>query len=336
MHDKEYVSSSSRQSDVDLSIIVPLYNEEDSVKPLYQAIVQVLGQIKIGYEIIFVDDGSTDATFEKAKAHAEQDSRLRIVKFRRNYGQTPAMAAGIDYAKGKILITMDGDLQNDPADIPAFVKKINEGYDIVVGWRHKRQDKLITRKVPSKIANWLIGKVTGVPIKDNGCSLKAYRAELIKSVPLYSDMHRFIPAMTSITGARLAEIKVRHHPRKHGVSKYGLSRIYKVLLDLLVVKTLISFTARPLLWFSLLAVPAALASVIALSVSFYELVVVSSQLPIPIAGAGVLFGALTVILMLGGVLAELVYKTGDMKLYRLSLLTAKSDQEHCDNLVGPE
>jgi glycosyltransferase involved in cell wall biosynthesis len=221
-----------------LSVIVPLYNEEESVRPLYSAIRKTLDSIRVDYEVLFVDDGSQDSTFRVAADLAAEDNRLRVIKFRKNYGQTPAMAAGIDQARGQILVTMDGDLQNDPSDIPAFIERINAGYDIVVGWRHERQDKLITRKVPSKIANWLIGKVTGVPIKDNGCSLKAYRAEVIKAVPLYSEMHRFIPAMASLTGARIAEIKVQHHPRRYGVSKYGLSRIYRVLLDLLTVKTL--------------------------------------------------------------------------------------------------
>ena len=165
------------------------------------------------------------------------------------------MAAGIEQARGEVLVTMDGDLQNDPADIALFLDKIDEGYDIVVGWRHNRQDKLVSRKIPSRIANWLIGKVTGVPIQDNGCSLKAYRADLIKNIPLYSEMHRFIPAMASIAGPRIAEIKVRHHARQFGQSKYGLSRVYKVLLDLMVIKTVASFTSRPLLWFSLLAMP---------------------------------------------------------------------------------
>jgi len=177
------------------------------------------------------------------------------------------MAAGIDHARGRVLIAMDGDLQNDPADIPLFLQKMDEGYDIVVGWRFNRQDKLVTRKIPSRIANWLIGKVTGVPIKDNGCSLKAFRADVIKGVPLYSEMHRFIPAMTSLAGARVAEIKVRHHARMVGVSKYGLSRLYKVLLDLLTIKTIVSFASWSLLWFAILAIPAALLSVVLLLVS---------------------------------------------------------------------
>lgn len=211
---------------MDLSIIVPLYNEEASAVPLYEAIIKAVRPLGIDYEILFVDDGSKDNTVPVAAKLAEKDKHLRIVKFRRNYGQTPAMAAGIDNARGKVLVTMDGDLQNDPDDIPRLLEKIDEGYDIVVGWRYKRQDKLITRKIPSVIANWIIGKITGVPIKDNGCSLKAYKADVIKRIPLYSEMHRFIPAMTSLAGTRIAEIKVKHHARQFGESKYGLSRIY--------------------------------------------------------------------------------------------------------------
>jgi glycosyltransferase involved in cell wall biosynthesis len=310
-------------SRLDLSIIVPLYNEEESVQPLYEAITRTIRTICPNYEILFVDDGSADDTFKKAKDLAREDPKLRVVRLRKNFGQTPAMVAGIDIARGETLITMDGDLQNDPADIPRFLEKLEEGYDIVVGWRYDRKDKLITRKIPSKIANWLIGKVTGVPIKDNGCSLKAYRADIIKNVPLYSELHRFIPAMASLTGARIAEIKVRHHPRRYGVSKYGLSRIYRVLLDLLTVKTLVSFVARPLLWFSILALPLALVSCLATAFSIYKALIQFSSFPIPIAGIGVLFGALVVILLLGGVLAELVYKTGDTKLARLAFLTTR-------------
>lgn len=309
-------------SEIDLSIIVPLYNEEESARPLYNAITKGVSGLNLNYEILFVDDGSRDNTFKVAAKLAAQDTRLKVIKFRRNYGQTPAMAAGIDYASGKVLITMDGDLQNDPADIPAFIDKLNEGFDIVVGWRHKRQDKVITRKIPSVIANWIIGKVTGVPIKDNGCSLKAFRADIIKKVPLYSEMHRFIPAMASITGAKIAEIKVRHHARQFGVSKYGLSRIYKVLLDLLTIKMIVSFSPRPLLWFSVLAMPIMLISALGLLVSIYD-VYMQHSFSIAIAGAAVLFGALSFFLVLVGALGELINKTGNIKLNQLASLTAK-------------
>ena len=323
------VNSKSPSDGCDLSVIVPLYNEEACVGPLYEAITGALCPCGLKYEVILVDDGSRDDTFLLAQRIARKDSRVRVIKFRTNYGQTPAMAAGIDHARGKILVTMDGDLQNDPADIPGFLQMIDEGYDVVVGWRHNRQDKLVTRKLPSKVANWLIGKVTGIPIKDNGCSLKAFRADVIKAIPLYSEMHRFIPAMTSLAGARLIEIKVRHHARKYGTSKYGLSRIYKVLLDLLVIKTIVSFAAHPLHWFSLLALPAAVISFAMLFTSIYEFAR-SSTFSLPIAGVGVLFGALTVILLLGGVLSELIYKTGDTRLDELSFLTAEKLQPKAD------
>jgi len=228
----------------DVSVVVPFLNEEENIGRMYEAIVTALGHLPIDFEIIFVDDGSTDQTLEKARLLANGDSRLKVVKFRRNYGQTPAMAAGIDHARGRIIVTMDGDLQNDPRDIEMLMGKINEGFDIVVGWRYKRQDKLITRKIPSMIANRLIGKVTGVPIKDNGCSLKAYRADVIQRIPLYAEMHRFIPAMASLAGPRIAEVKVRHHAREFGASKYGLSRVYKVLMDLITIKTLAGFFSR--------------------------------------------------------------------------------------------
>jgi len=308
---------------MDLSIVVPLYNEEESVKPLYDAITHAVTPLGIAYEILFVDDGSKDKTFETAKSIAREDKRLRVIKFRRNYGQTPAMAAGIDKAKNEIIITMDGDLQNDPSDIPLFLDKIEEGYDIVVGWRHKRQDKLITRKIPSKIANWIIGKVTGVPIKDNGCSLKAYKADVIKSVPLYSEMHRFIPAMASLAGSNVAEIKVKHHARKFGVSKYGLSRIYKVLLDLLTIKTIVSFTSRPMLWFSILAIPFLLLSAITLLI--FVLMFFSEGIGslVIMASLIIIFTASGFFLIMGGALGELIYKTGDMKVHELALLTIK-------------
>ncbi len=296
---------------MDLSVIVPLYNEQDSVQPLYEAIVQAVDPLQIDYEILFVDDGSVDNTIPEAEKLAAQDKRLRIVKFRRNYGQTPAMAAGIDNARGKVLVTMDGDLQNDPVDIPRLLEKLDEGYDIVVGWRHKRQDKLITRKIPSVIANWLIGKITGVPIKDNGCSLKAYKAEVIKNIPLYSEMHRFIPAMTSIAGTRIAEIRVKHHARQFGESKYGLSRIYKVLVDLLTIKTLLSFFSRPLVIF---AIGSGIFFTIGLVILLAGVLPLSNTPSLVLISVGLLYSALATMLLLWGVLGELIYRTGELKL----------------------
>jgi len=307
----------------DLSVIVPFYNEEESIDRMHAALVAALEPLGVRFEMVFVDDGSRDRTCARAAAIAAGDSRVVVVKFRRNYGQTPAMAAGIQHARGEVLITMDGDLQNDPADIPLFLDKIREGYDIVVGWRHNRQDKLITRKIPSRIANWIIGKVTGVPIRDNGCSLKAYRGALIKEIPLYSEMHRFIPAMASIAGPRIAEIKVRHHARQFGSSKYGLSRVYKVLLDLMVIKTIATFTARPLRWFALIASPLAIVGCVALGYALWHLGPTEGTLPLPLAGTGVILLMGAFILMCAGVLGELVFKLGDLREAAFSRLTGR-------------
>ncbi len=306
----------------DLSVIVPFYNEEENIRRMHAAIVAALEPLRKTFEIVLVNDGSRDATLDAAIEIARHDPRVFVVNFRRNYGQTPAMAAGIAQAHGKVLVTMDGDLQNDPQDIEHFLAKISEGFDIVVGWRFDRQDKLVSRKIPSKIANWLIGKVTGVPIRDNGCSLKAYRASLIKEIPLYSEMHRFIPAMSAIAGARIAEIKVRHHAREFGQSKYGLSRVYKVLLDLMVIKTVATFTTRPLLWFSLLATPLMLFGTVAIGYSVWRWAGPAGTLPLPIAGTGLLLLMSAFILVCGGVLGELIYKLGDVREEQFSRLTA--------------
>lgn len=311
---------------MNVSIVVPLYNEQDSIRLLYGEITNAIASKFPDYEIIFVDDGSNDETFHLAKQLAADDTRLRVLKFRRNYGQTPAMAAGIDHARGDIIVTMDGDLQNDPQDIPNLVAKINEGFDIVVGWRFNRKDKLITRKIPSKIANWLIGKVTGVPIKDNGCSLKAYRADTIKNIPLYNEMHRFIPAMASIAGPRLAEIKVRHHARQFGESKYGLSRIYKVLLDLVTIKMVGSFSSKPLYWFSMLALPFLVVSLTIITGTLVS-VVLGGTISIPIAGSGLVFFTLAAFLIVGGAIGELIYKTGTFDITRYPLLTAQTGSD---------
>ena len=305
---------------LDLSVVVPLFNEEESVRPLYAAIVQGVEPLGISFEIVLVDDGSRDGTVRAADEIAQADPRVCLVKFRRNYGQTPAMAAGIAEARGEIIVTMDGDLQNDPADIGELLARIDEGNDIVVGWRHDRQDKLWSRKVPSRIANALIAKVTGVPIRDNGCSLKAYRACLIKQIPLYSEMHRFIPAMASIAGPRIAEIRVRHHARQFGHSKYGLSRIYKVLLDLMVIKTVASFTARPMLLFGMLSLPTLAVAALALGWTCFTLAS-QGRMSLSIAGTGVIFLVSTVMLLAAGAIGELIYKLGDVREHQFSVLT---------------
>ncbi len=227
-----------------LSIVVPVYNEEENVRPLYEKIRAVCESIGRTYEVLFVDDGSQDNTFEVLSELRSQELHLVVIRFQENAGQTAAMAAGFEFAQGERIISMDGDLQNDPADIPQLLEKLEEDYDLVCGWRRERQDKFWTRRVPSVAANWIISKVTGVAIHDNGCSLKAYRAEVIKQVPLYGEMHRFIPAISTVVGARIAEMVVKHHPRRFGTSKYGLSRIWRVILDILAFKLILSIFAR--------------------------------------------------------------------------------------------
>lgn len=312
----------------EISVIVPFYNEEESIRPLCAAITETLDKLQADYEILLVDDGSSDDTYGVAEALAAADQHIKVIKFRKNYGQTPAMRAGIDLAAGRVLITMDGDLQNDPADIPMLLERIEQGYDIVVGWRHKRQDKLLTRKIPSKIANWIIGKVTGVPIKDNGCSLKAYRSAVIKKVPLYSEMHRFIPAMASISGARIAEVKVNHKARQFGTSKYGLSRTFKVVIDLLTIKTLISFSSRPFYWFALLSIPFMLASAFMIGSSLITVMTGAPGFSIVIAGGGVLFGAVVIFLLGTGLLGELVYLSEGLSMRHLYKDTAILKSHH--------
>ncbi|MFQ6550871.1 glycosyltransferase family 2 protein [Aestuariibius insulae] len=244
--------------------MIPILNEEESVGPMYDHVIKALDPLETPFEIIFVDDGSTDRSFELLSQMAKDDPRIVVLKFRKNAGQTAAMMAGIEYARGDMIVTMDGDLQNDPADIPMMLAKIEEGYDLVIGWRMNRQDKWLSRKLPSMVANKLIGKITGLPVKDNGCSLKVYRSSVIKRVPLYSDMHRFIPAMTLPLGARIAEVGVRHHARQFGVSKYGLSRIFKVLLDLIAIKMLLLFADKPIRRFFGLAVLAFVLTLVSL------------------------------------------------------------------------
>jgi len=229
-----------------LSVVVPLFNEEENLEPLFAQLVTVLEGLDCGYEIIAVDDGSTDGSFAILKQLHEGNPRIKVVRFRRNFGQTAAFAAGFDQASGEVVITIDADLQNDPADIPCLLDKMAEGYDVVSGWRKDRQDRFLDRKLPSMIANWLISAVTGVHLHDYGCSLKAYHRDVVKSVRLYGELHRFIPALASWMGVSVTELPVSHNPRRFGKSKYGPSRTVRVLLDLLTVRFMLSYSARPM------------------------------------------------------------------------------------------
>ncbi len=239
-------TAGARQAGPYLSIILPVFNEEKNLQLQYEQIIEAVNPLKLSYEIIFIDDGSADSSPAIIQGLAKKNKSVKAVLFRRNFGQTAAMAAGIEFSKGEIIIFMDSDLQNDPRDIEALITKINEGYDVVSGWRKNRQDKLVSRKIPSQIANWLISKVTGINLKDLGCSLKAYRGEVLRQVNLYGEMHRFIPVHASWIGARITEIPVRHHPRRFGESKYGIIRTFKVLLDLITVKFFSSYSTKPI------------------------------------------------------------------------------------------
>jgi glycosyltransferase involved in cell wall biosynthesis len=231
---------------VELSIVVPIYNEEESVNALHEKITAALAATGIDYELILVDDGSNDRSFMLLKAIAAEDERVKVIRFRRNFGQTAAMAAGFDAASGRVVVPMDGDLQNDPGDIPRLLAKIDEGFDVVSGWRKDRQDAFINRKLPSIIANGLISRFTGVHLHDYGCTLKAYRREVLDGINLYGEMHRFVPALASQVGAKVTELPVKHHPRMYGTSKYGISRTVRVVLDLMTVKFLLTYSTKPI------------------------------------------------------------------------------------------
>lgn len=235
-----------------LSIVLPLLNEEENIHLLYDEIKQAIEPMEEDHEIIFVDDGSTDKSLELLQGIQEKDDSVVVVNFRRNFGQTAAMSAGFDYATGDVIVTMDADLQNDPNDIPMMIEKIKEGYDVVTGWRFDRKDKFLSRRLPSIIANKIISVTTGVNLHDYGCTLKAFRKEVIKSVKLYGEMHRFIPAIASGMGISFTEVKVNHRARRFGTSKYGISRTVRVVLDLLTVKFLLSYSTRPIQIFGLI------------------------------------------------------------------------------------
>ncbi len=291
----------SRQPEI--SIVVPLYNEAESVRLLVDEVRRALTDRE--WELLLVDDGSTDATGVLAEDVAREDSRVRAIRLARNYGQTKALQAGFDHVEGTVVVTMDGDLQNDPRDIPNLVDTLKTGYDLVAGYRAHRQDKLFTRRVPSRVANALVRRLTGVQIRDNGCSLKAYRRALVERLHLYSDFHRFIPALAAATaGARIAEVPVRHHPRKFGESKYGLSRVWKVVADLVTLKMLHSFRERPLAVFGGMALIAAGVATACAAASALGLMGVIANRPVVMSGLALLWFGVAFFLLLLGLIGE--------------------------------
>jgi glycosyltransferase involved in cell wall biosynthesis len=261
----------SRKTDV--SFVIPVYNEEDNLAELHRQITQAIDRLGRLTEVVFVDDGSTDGSFEKLRNIQAADSRVRVIRLRRNFGQTAALSAGFDHARGDIIVTLDADLQNDPDDVPILLEKIDEGFDIVSGWRQKRKDKFVSRRLPSKIANWIISWITHVKLHDYGCTLKAFRSEIVKNIKLYGEMHRFIPAIASTMGVTVAEVPVNHRPRTRGKSKYTITRTVRVILDLFTVKFLLSYSTRPLQFFGLFGLLfSGIGVVLGLALSYQRLV----------------------------------------------------------------
>lgn len=296
---------------IEVSVVVPLLNEQDNIKPLYEQITAALTG-KYLYEIIFIDDGSTDESFPILVALQQNDPALRIIRFRRNFGQTAAMSAGFEHAHGQIIIPIDADLQNDPADMPKMIQKLHEGYDVVSGWRRKRHDNALTRLLPSKIANCLIAKITGVKLHDFGCTLKAYRAEVLEETKLYGEMHRFIPALASWSGAKICELEVNHRPRTAGVAKYGLGRTFKVVLDLITVKFLGSFSTKPIYIFGGLGMITAVGSILTGLAVLYQKFFAARSLAMnrnPLLVLTAMLITATIQFILLGLLAELLVRT---------------------------
>ncbi|MFN2510496.1 MAG: glycosyltransferase family 2 protein [Pyrinomonadaceae bacterium] len=294
----------------EISVFLPVYNEEPNLLPLHAKLEEALARLGRSAEIIYVDDGSTDGSLRILREIAKRDQRVRVVALKRNYGQTAAMAAGIDAAHGDVLIPMDADLQNDPADIIRLLDKLDEGYDVVSGWRKHRQDKLITRKIPSMIANRLISWIGGVPLHDYGCSLKAYRREALKDVRLYGEMHRFIPIYASWVGARVSEIPVEHHPRTMGKSKYGLSRTLKVVFDLMTIKFMASYQTKPIYVFGSFGMLAFFVSVVAgLYAIFLKLFHKADFVQTPLPILAIVMFAVGIQFLLMGLLAEMLVRT---------------------------
>lgn len=302
--------SQEKQYNYDISIFIPVYNEEENIKLLQERIDNAMAGHKFSYEVIYADDGSSDRSCEILEELAAKNKDIKVIKFRRNHGQTAAMSAGIDAATGRVLIPMDSDLQNDPIDIPRLMEKINEGYDVVSGWRKDRKDTFINRKLPSMIANKLISWISGVNLHDYGCTLKAYKAEVLKDVKLYGELHRFIPICASWVGAKVTELPVNHHERQFGESKYGINRTFKVILDLILMKFLTDFITKPIYFFGgisflsmILSVAAFLWAIILRFAQGIEL----DHTPLPILGA--MFFTVAIQIFMMGILGDLLMRT---------------------------
>lgn len=313
-----------------LSIVIPIHNEEPSILPLYDRLTVVLEQLQRPYEILFVDDASSDRSFELLSNLVETDGHLKVIRLRRNFGQTAALSAGFHEAKGEIVIAMDGDLQHAPEDIPALLEKIDEGFDIASGWRKRRVDNAIMRKIPSRIANWLMAKASGIELHDFGTTFKAYRAEVLKDVNLYGELHRFIPALASIYGARVAEVPIRNVPRAAGDSHYGISRTFRVMFDILTIKFMLKYFTRPMHFFGALGLTGTgfggliMVYLLVKKLLGYEIVIAHG--PLMLAGGMLMLGGLLMFStgLLGEMMMRTYFESQDRRIYAVrEILTRK-------------
>ena len=321
-----------------LTVVVPIHNEEPAILPLYDRLSAVLSTLGREYEIIFVDDASTDRSFSLLANLVETDNRLKVIRLRRNFGQTAALAAGFDEAQGEVIISMDGDLQHDPADLPALLAKIDEGYDIASGWRKNRVDNAITRRLPSRIANWLMSKASGVDLHDFGTTFKAYRAEILEDINLYGELHRFIPALATFYGARIAEVPIKNINRPSGASHYGLSRTFNVLFDIITIKFLLSYLTRPMHLFGRAGLlGTSIGGLILTYLFFYKITgheIIEQHGPLMIAGVVLLLAGLVMFTtgILGEVMMRTYFESQDRRIYavreiRIQEADGKSSKE---------
>jgi glycosyltransferase involved in cell wall biosynthesis len=306
------------------SVVVPFYNEQENIPPLYMKLTEVMDSIGEPYELVFVDDGSKDDTFKVLSEIYEHDRRVNLVRLRRNFGQTAGLKAGFDYARGDVIISMDGDLQHDPDEIPRFLEKIEEGYDLVSGWRYPRHDHWLTRQIPSRAANWMMSKVSGIELHDFGTMFKAYRREIIQEIQLYGELHRFIPALASSTGARIAEVPIADVERKDGSSRYGIGRTIRVFLDLIIVKFLLDYSTRPLQFFGLLGVGSAglgslLACFLAYEKFYLHKAIMTEHGPLLLLAVALIMSGAQFIAMglLGEIIARTYYESQNKPIYAL-------------------
>jgi glycosyltransferase involved in cell wall biosynthesis len=321
-----------------LSIVVPIHNEEDSILPLYDRLTSVLFSLRKPYEILFIDDASTDRSFELLSNLVETDPHLKVVRLRRNFGQTAALSAGFHEARGKVIIAMDGDMQHAPEDIPALLAKIDEGYDIASGWRKERVDNALTRRIPSRIANWMMSKASGIDLRDFGTTFKAYRAEVLKDVHLYGDLHRFIPALASFYGARVAEVPIQNTPRISGASHYGLSRTFRVLFDILTIRFLLKYFTRPMHFFGAIGLAgtasgtALLGYCLVVKLFSWRLDIIREHGPLLLAGALLLLAGL--MMFSTGLIGELVirtyFETQNRRIYAVREILTQKRRERVD------